>query len=808
VVDDIRSSLAHPESLTYFQNVPGRWPTLKRKFEQLRQSGAILLIGTDSGVPLNFHSDSTWREIETWVRVFGVDPMDALRAATFWPAVAMKKEKEVGTISPGKSADIIAVRGDVLQHVELLQDVDLVLKRGVQYKPAAAVAAAPSAPAPAQKPLTALPYTPSLDLTAMDRTADPCVDLYQFSCGKWLENNPIPPDRSSWGVYTRTGQENRQYLWGLLTEAAQPDPGRDAETRKIGDYFAACMDEPAIEKAGADPLRPDLDAIAGLRSKAELGALLGRLHPRLSPGTMLFAFGSGQSYQQASRVVGVADGGGLGLPDRDSYLSEDERSKDTRERYKALIRRVFELLGDPASGQRAETVLRIETALAKASLAPVELRNPKNLNHPMKLAGLQALTPSFRWDDYLKSVGKPGLDEFNVTEPAFFLEMEKQIAGSSLEDLQTYFRWHLARDRAPYLSSPFVRASFDFYSAHLRGVKELSPRWRRCVELVDQDLGEALGEVFVRKVFPPEAKTEAQDVVRHIRTAMEKRIQELPWMGAATKQQALAKLHALRDKIGYPDRWRDYSALEVRRDDLVGNVARAQTFELRRNLDKIGRPADPDEWEITTPTVNAYYNTFMNDMNFPAGVLLPPLFDLKMDDAPNYGNTGSTVGHELTHGFDDEGRQFDAQGNLRDWWTPEDGKEFERRAACVVDQYAQYTIVDDIKINSKLTLGEDLADLGGTILAWEAWKEAVRGQTLTPRDGLTPEQRFFVGFAQWACAGYRPEFLRLSARVNPHSPAPYRINGVVVNMPEFATAFQCKPGQPMVKKPEEVCKVW
>ena len=809
VVDDIRRSLAHPESLAYFQYVPGRRPTLQRKFEQLRQSGAILLIGTDSGVPLNFHSDATWREIATWVRVFGVEPMDALRAATFWPAFFMKKDKEVGTISPGKSADIIAVRGDVLKHVELLQDVDLVLKRGVQYKPAPAVSAASAAPAaPAERPLTELPYTPSLDVTVMDRSIDPCVDFHRFSCGKWLEKNPIPADQSSWSVYRKTGQENQQFLWGLLTEAARPDPKRDAETRQVGDYFAACMDEPAIEKAGAAPLRADLEAIAGLRSKDELGALLGRLHPRLSPGAMLFTFSSSQSYQDASRVVGFAHSGGLGIPDRDSYLEEDERSKETRERYKAFIQRTFELLGDPAPARRAETVLRIETALAKASLAPVELRNPRNLDHPVNRAGLQALTPSFRWDDYLRGVGKPGLDDFNVTEPAFYREVEKQITGSSIEDLQTYLRWHLARDRAPYLSSPFVRASFDFYEAHLEGIQELSPRWKRCVERVDEDLGEALGKVFVGKVFPPEAKAEAQEVVHHIEKAMERRIQGLPWMGAATKQQALAKLHALRDKIGYPDRWRDYSAVEVRRDDFAGNVGRVKAFELRRQLDKIGTPVDRDEWGMTPPTVNAYYNPYMNDMNFPAGVLLPPLFDLKMDDAPNYGNTGSTVGHELVHGFDDEGRQFDAQGNLRDWWTPEDGKEFERRVACVAGQYAQYTVVDDIKINSKLTLGEDVADLGGTILAWEAWKDATRGQKLPSRDGLTPEQRFFVGFAQWACAGYRPEALRLRARVDPHSPAFHRINGVVVNMPEFAEAFQCKPGQPMVKKPEEVCRIW
>lgn len=665
---------------------------------------------------------------------------------------------------------------------------------------------APAAPAP--RPLAARPYTPGLDVSAMDRAVDPCVDFYKFSCGHWLEKNPIPPDRPSWSVYGKTNRENLQFLWGLLEEAARPDPGRDAETRKIGDFFAACMDEPAIEKAGAAPLRPDLDAIAGLRSKQEIGALLGRLHSRLSPGALLFDFGAAQSYQQASEVIGFAAADGLGLPDRDLYLKDDERSRETRERYRTFIRKLFELLGDPAPADRAATVLRIETALAKASLAPVDLRNPRNLDHRMNRAGLQALTPSFRWDDYLRGLGKPDLDDFNVTEPEFFHEVERQIAGSPLEDLQTYLRWQVARSQARNLSSPFVRASFDLYEAYLQGVQELMPRWRRCVSRVDDDLGEALGAVFVRKVFSPEGKGAAEDVARHIRNVMERRLRELPWMGAATKQQALAKLGAMREKIGYPEHWRDYAALEVRRDDFLGNLERAQAFEMRRQLDKIGKPLDRDEWGITPPTVNAYYNPKMNDMNFPAGVLLPPLFDLKMDAAPSYGNTGSTIGHELIHGFDDEGRQFDAQGNLRDWWTPEDAAEFGRRVSCVADQYAQYTVVDDIKINSRLTLGEDVADLGGTILAWEAWKEATSGQKLESRDGLTPDQRFFVGFAQWACAGYRPESLRLSAKLNPHSPAQYRINGVVVNMPDFAAAFQCKPGQPMVKEPAKVCRVW
>lgn len=659
-----------------------------------------------------------------------------------------------------------------------------------------------------ERPLTALPYTPSLDPSVMDRSVDPCVDFYQFSCGKWLEKNPIPADRPSWSVYSKTAEDNQRFLWGMLEAAGRPNAGRDANTQKIGDYFASCMDEGAVEKAGAGPIQPDLTAIAGLKSRSDLPALLARLHLEGGSGRMLFGFGSGQDPRNASRVIAFATAGGLGLPEPEYYLKDDARSKEARERYLGFVQKIFGLLGEPRPQKSAEAVLRLETALAKASLTPVELRDPHKTDHPMKRKQLQALTPSFRWDVYLKALGLPSQEDFNVTEPAFFRELDRQLKATSLDDLKAYLRFHRARVAAPILSTPFARASFDFYDAYLTGAQELSPRWKRCATWVDRDLGEALGEVFVRKVFPPEVKADTQKMVRQIKDAMETRIRELPWMGEETKKQALAKLHAIRDKIGYPDRWRDYSALEVRRGDFAGNVERAAVFEARRDLAKIGRSVDRGEWGMTPPTVNAYYNPFMNDINFPAGSLMPPLYDPKMDAAPNYGDTGSTIGHELTHGFDDEGRQFDAQGNLRNWWTDQDDKEFRQRAACVADQYAQYTVVDDIKINSQLTLGEDVADLGGTILAWLAWKEETQGQKLEPKDGLTPDQRFFVGFAQWVCGGARPEYLRLNARINPHSPYGYRINGVVVNMPEFAQAFACKPGQPMVKKPEEVCRIW
>jgi putative endopeptidase len=674
--------------------------------------------------------------------------------------------------------------------------------------PALAAEPAAAPPTTAERPLESLPYTPSLDPSFMDRSVDPCVDLYKFSCGKWLEKNPIPADQSRWSVYSKAEDDNQQFLWGMLEEAARENPGRDANTRKIGDYFASCMDEAAVEKAGSAPIQPGLKAIAGMKSKSGLAAVLGRLHPEGSNGSMLFGFSSNQDPKNASRVIGFAYAGGLGLPSPEDYTKTDAKSKEDRERYQAYIRKILELLGDRQPARGAAAVMRLETALAKASLKPVELRDPYKTANAADRKQLQALTPPFRWDTYLAAMGQTGLNDFNVTEPKFYKELSKQLASTSLDDLKTYLRFHLASDAAPYLSSPFVDASFGFYGTYLRGATRNSPRWKRCVRLIDRDLGEALGEVFVRKVFPAQVKTDTERMVKQIHAAMEKRIQESPWMSPETKQQAIVKLHAVRDKIGYPDRWRDYSSLEVRRGDFLGNVQRASVFETRRQLAKIGKPVDRGEWGITPATVNAYYNPSMNDINFPAGVLMPPLYDPKMDAAPNYGNTGGTVGHELTHGFDDEGRQFDAQGNLRNWWTPKDDEEFRKRAACVADQYAQYTVVDDIKINSQLTLGEDVADLGGLILGYLAWQEETKNQRLQPIDGLTPEQRFFVGFAQWDCGGDRPESLRLNARINPHSPHQYRINGVVVNMPEYAQAFNCKPGQPMAKAPEKVCRIW
>ena len=652
-----------------------------------------------------------------------------------------------------------------------------------------------------------LPYTPSLDVTAMDRSVDPCVDFYAYSCRGWEKKNPIPPDQVRWGVYSKLYQDNLNFLRSVL-EQASAAKDRDAVTQKIGDYYAACMDEAAVEKLGAKPMQSELNEIQALKSTREMAPMVARLH--LAGDSMLFGSGSMQDPDNSDAMIVALNQGGLGLPDRDYYTKDDDKSKEIRARYLQHVQKMFELLGVPpaTAKQEADTVMRIETGFAKASLTQVEQRDPYKIKNKMKVAELNTLAPNFDWAAYFSASQVPPFEILNVDAPAFFKDVNSQLASVSLSDWKSYLRFHVANARASYLSSAFVNENFDFYSKYLHGAKELRPRWKRCVQYVDNQLGEALGQEYVRKTFSPELKAATLTMTQQIEEAMAGRIQQLDWMGPETKQQALTKLHAIRNKIGYPDKWRDYSSVTIARDDFYGNAMRAEEFENHREFNKVGKPVDRGEWDMTPPTVDAYFNPQMNDINFPAGVLQPPLYDAKMDDAPNYGNTGSTIGHELTHGFDDEGRQYDAKGNLKDWWTKQDAEQFVKHANCVVDQYGQYVVVDDIHINSKLTEGEDVADLGGTILAYIAWKNADKNKQLADQEGLTPEQRFFVGFAQWACQNDRPEDLRARAITDPHSPAKYRINGVVVNMPEFGTAFSCKAGTPMLKPADKVCKVW
>jgi putative endopeptidase len=645
---------------------------------------------------------------------------------------------------------------------------------------------------------------PALDVTSMDRSVDPCVDFFAYSCGGWIKRNPIPPDQSSWDTYSKMQDENLGRLRAILEAAAAPDPKRNAVDQKIGDYYASCTDEKAIDSKGAAPLTPSLERIAKIGSKSEIADVAAAM----IDDNVLFGFESIQDFRDANQVIANADQGGLGLPDRDYYTKDDAKSVELRKQYLAHVQKMFELLGDKpeTAATEARTVMRIETALAKGSMTRVERRDPKALDHKMTSQELEKISPEFHWPVYFAKVGMPSLSSLNVSSPNFFKAMNDELAKESLADWKIYLRWHLVHADASHLSAPFLNENFAFYGKTLRGQEQLQPRWKRCTQAVDGYLGEALGQAYVAKYFSPDAKKQALKIVKEIQAAMERDINGLQWMSPATKQQALAKLHGMANKIGYPDKWRDYSKLEIVRGDELGNVERARKFEFDRQLAKIGKPVDRGEWGMTPPTVNAYYDPQMNDINFPAGVLQPPAFDPNSDAAPNYGDTGGTVGHELTHGFDDEGRQFDAQGNLRDWWTEEDSKEFVKRASCISDQYSTYTIVDDIKINGKLTLGEDVADLGGLLLAYMAWKDDTKGQTLDPIDGLTPDQRFFVGYGQSWCGQVRDESKRMRATIDPHSPEKYRTNGVVSNMPQFQEAFHCKAGSPMVN--QNRCQVW
>ncbi|HMH15242.1 MAG TPA: M13 family metallopeptidase [Edaphobacter sp.] len=659
---------------------------------------------------------------------------------------------------------------------------------------------------PTVKPLQAMPYAPSLNVASLDKSIDPCTDFYKFACGGWMKNNPIPADQPRWDVYSKLANDNLQFLWGILEQDATA-PNRNPIRQKIGDYFAACMDTAAIDKRGAAPLAPELATIDKLSDREALIAYLGPLN-RNTRGTFFFNAGATQDPGDSNQVIAEVSAGGLGLPDRDYYVKTDAKSEETRQKYLAYIAQILTLAGvSPAQAkQDAATILRIETTLAKASLTRVERRDPYKVFHKMKVSDLATINPAVPWPSYLAAQGVPNISTLNVTEPEFQKAVDKILTTESLDDLKAYLRFHVTTAAATSLSAPFERAYFDFYSGYLRGTQQQPPRWKRCVRQVDRALGEALGQEFVSRTFTPDTKQKTVVLTDQIEQAMESEIEQLDWMSPATKKEALRKLHAVRNKVGYPEKWRDYSSLTIKLDDYFGNTVRAANFETARDWSKVGKPVDRNEWDMTPPTVNAYYNPQMNDINFPAGVLQPPLYDPRSDDAPNYGDTGATIGHELTHAFDDEGRQFDAEGNLKDWWTKDDAKGFEDHINCLRDQFATYVIVDDIHINSKLTSGEDVADLGGTLIAYIAWKKATAAQDLKPIEGFTPDQRFFIGFAQWACENTRDANSRLQAATDPHSPGFARINGIVTNMPQFATAFGCKAGQPMVKA--QVCKVW
>lgn len=643
-----------------------------------------------------------------------------------------------------------------------------------------------------------------LDHATLDTKVDPCANFFRFACGGWIDANPIPADESRWGADVQLTDRTRAMLRAILEKAAaEPTP----ETQKIGDFYASCMDEARIESLGAGPLKPRLDQIAALSDKSGLPALVADLHRQ--GVNVLFDFGAGQDAKNAEAEIAIADQGGMGLPDRDYYLKTDKESVKLREDYVRHVALMLKLAGESedAAQKDAATVLKLETALAKGALDRVSRRDPQKTYHLLARAELDALTPRFGWGGYFSGIGAPPVDTVDVTEKKFFQAFDKVIDDAGLDDIRTYLRWHLVDDSAPWLSKPFVDENFAFYGTRLTGAKQLKPRWKRCVAAVDGALGEDLGRAYVAEAFPPEAKARTEAMVQAIADAFRDDLESADWMSPATREKALQKLSEMRRKIGYPDHWRDYSRLGVTRGDMLGNASRAAAFELQRELGKIGKPVDHGEWEISPPTVNAYYDPQMNDINLPAGILQPPFFSASFDDAVNFGATaGGTVGHEMTHGFDDEGRQYDGKGNLVDWWTQDDVKRFDHRAQCVVDQYSSYVAVDKAHINGKLTLGENVADLGGVRLGYVALMKILAGKPAQTIGGFTPAQRYFVAYAQSWCSATRPEALRMQNATDPHSPPEFRVNGVVSDMPEFREAFACKPDAPMVR--EKACRVW
>jgi predicted metalloendopeptidase len=654
----------------------------------------------------------------------------------------------------------------------------------------------------------ALAAQASVDPSTFDLTVKPQDNFFLYANGTWLKNTPIPPEYSRWGSFDALQVRNIEHLNALCQAAAAKGESGTALDRMVGDFYTSGMDEAAINAAGVDPIKPELELIAAVKTPADVVTEIAHLQSIGCP--VGFAFFASADAKNSDMAIAQLRQGGLGLPNRDYYINDDDKSKAIRQQYAAHVSKTLQLLGDSpeAADAGAKAVLDLETQLAKASLSPEVLRNPYASYHKMPVADMAKYTGDLDWPSFFKGVGAPAFMEVNFQQPDFFKEFSAELMAVPISDWQSYLRWHLGRHESPYLSEPFVQEGFHFYSEILSGTTKILPRWKRVVSEVDGDEGEALGQLYVAEYFPPEAKARVLKLVADLRAALREDLSTLAWMDEATRAKAVAKLDAFTVKMGYPDKWRDYSALKIDRGPYVLNVTRADAFEERRLLNKIGKPVDRAEWGMTPPTVNAYYNPTRNEIVFPAGILQPPFFDPNADDAVNYGAIGAVIGHEMTHGFDDQGRQFDPKGNLSDWWTPESANRFKARASGIVKQFSDYTVLDGVHLIGERTQGENIADLGGLKIAYAALQKDLEGKPRTKIDGFTPEQRFFLSYASVWCGEIRPEAQRLRVKTDPHSPAEFRCNGPLSNLDEFASAFDVPEGAPMRRPAADRVTIW
>ena len=651
--------------------------------------------------------------------------------------------------------------------------------------------------------------TEPLDLANFDTTVSPCKDFYRYANGGWVDKNPVPAAYSNWGSFSEIIERNNEVLQKILAEAASKKNARKGSTiQMVGDFFASGMDSLAAEKNGMTSLAREFERIETIRTPADLQNVVTHFHLKL--GNPIFAISSQQDFKNSEAVIASIDQSGLTLPDRDYYLKNDVRYQDIRKEYNDYMITLFKMLGDDqaTAEANARTVLQIETRLADSSMSRVEMRDPNAVYHKMTTSELQKVVPSFDWRRYLRDLRLQQVKDLNVSQPNFMQEVNAMLNSVPLKDWKTYLRWQLIDGAAQYLSQPFVDAHFKFHGTVLNGQKELQPRWKRVLRTIDGTTGDALGQMYTAKTFTRGAKARALQMVKNLQAAFRERLATLDWMSDATRKKALEKLDAIMLKIGYTDKWKSYKGLSIDRGTYALNIMRANEFETRRQLNKIGKPVDRTEWLMTPPTVNAYYNPTMNEIVFPAGILQPPFFDPKADDAVNYGGMGAVIGHEITHGFDDQGRQFDAKGNLTDWWAKEDGEKFVKRAAVVEEQFNNYVAIDTLKVNGKLTLGENIADLGGLAIAYHAFKKTLEGKPVQKIDGYTSEQRFFLAWAQMWRRNYTDANLKQRLVTDPHSPSVFRANGPISNVPQFFEAFGCKQADSMVRPAEKQVKIW